>query len=105
VAAGRWQRRAGRSSRWVVPQAEKIRIGDDIRLLTGRGDYHYQVKKTHIVDPDAVWGLRQPRRRPSRLINVLPIFVRRPTRLTDSSCRPNWWKTSGGSVLKGTVVR
>ena len=34
---------------------EKIRIEDDVRIVTARGEYHYRVKKTHIVDPDDVW--------------------------------------------------
>lgn len=34
---------------------EKIRLDDDIRVVTARGEYHYRVKKTHIVNPDDVW--------------------------------------------------
>src|SRR5688572_20817924 len=32
-----------------------IRLNDDIRVVTARGEYHYRVTKTHIVDPDDVW--------------------------------------------------
>lgn len=34
---------------------EKIRLDDDVRVVTPRGEYHYRVTKTHIVDPDDVW--------------------------------------------------
>ena len=30
---------------------------DDIRIVTSRGEFHYRVAKTHIVDPDDVWVL------------------------------------------------
>jgi sortase A len=36
---------------------EKIRLNDDVRLITPRGEYHYRVSRTHIVDPDDVWVL------------------------------------------------
>jgi sortase A len=36
---------------------EKIRLNDDIRVVTARGEYHYRVTRTHIVDPDDVWVL------------------------------------------------
>jgi LPXTG-site transpeptidase (sortase) family protein len=34
---------------------EKIRLDDDVRVVTARGEFHYRVTKTHIVDPDDVW--------------------------------------------------
>ena len=34
---------------------EKIRLNDDIRVVTSRGEFHYRVARTHIVDPDDVW--------------------------------------------------
>jgi sortase A len=34
---------------------EKIRLDDDIRVVTAQGEFHYRVKKTHIVNPDDVW--------------------------------------------------
>jgi sortase A len=36
---------------------ENIQLNDDVRVTTSRGEYHYRVKKTHIVDPDDVWVL------------------------------------------------
>lgn len=36
---------------------KNIRLDDDIRIVTGRGEYHYKVRKTHIVNPDDVWVL------------------------------------------------
>ena len=34
---------------------EGIRLNDDVRVVTSRGEFHYRVTKTHIVDPDDVW--------------------------------------------------
>jgi len=34
---------------------EKIRVEDDVRVVTAKGEYHYLVTKTHIVDPEDVW--------------------------------------------------
>ena len=36
---------------------EAIRLDDEVRFVTSRGEYHYKVKKTYIVDPDDVWVL------------------------------------------------
>jgi sortase A len=36
---------------------EAIRLDDDVRFVTSRGEYHYRVKETYIVDPDDVWVL------------------------------------------------
>ena len=56
---------------------EGIRIGDDIRLVTTRGEFHYQVKKTHIVDPDDVWVHRANRHADDYPDYVLPVLFRR----------------------------
>jgi LPXTG-site transpeptidase (sortase) family protein len=32
-----------------------IRLNDDVRVITARGDFLYRVRKTQIVNPDAVW--------------------------------------------------
>ena len=34
---------------------ERIRLNDDVRVVTLAGEFHYRVTKTHIVDPDDVW--------------------------------------------------
>jgi LPXTG-site transpeptidase (sortase) family protein len=36
---------------------EHVKLNDEVRLVTPRGEYHYRVTKTHIVDPDDVWVL------------------------------------------------
>ena len=36
---------------------QNIRIGDDIRLSTRRGDFQYRVSRIFIVDPSDVWVL------------------------------------------------
>jgi len=36
---------------------EHVRLNDEVLLVTPRGEYHYRVTKTHIVDPDDVWVL------------------------------------------------
>lgn len=36
---------------------EHVRLNDEVRLVTSRGEYHYRVTRTHIVDPDDVWVL------------------------------------------------
>jgi len=36
---------------------EHVRLNDEVRLVTPRGEYHYRVTRTHIVDPDDVWVL------------------------------------------------
>src|SRR4030095_6535407 len=34
-----------------------IRIGDEVKMVTARGEYSYRVRKTHIVNPSDVWVL------------------------------------------------
>ena len=36
---------------------EHMRLNDEVRLVTPRGEYHYRVTRTHIVNPDDVWVL------------------------------------------------
>jgi LPXTG-site transpeptidase (sortase) family protein len=83
---------------------EKIRIGDDVRLVTVRGDFHYQVKKTHIVDPDDVWVLAPTGTPTITLITCYPFsFVgNAPRRFI---VQAELVQDLGGSALKGTVVR
>ena len=83
---------------------EGIRIGDDIRLVTTRGEFHYQVKKTHIVDPDDVWVIAPTATPTITLITCYPFsFVgNAPHRFI---VQAELVEDPGGSVLKGTVVR
>ena len=83
---------------------ENIRIGDDVRILTERGDYHYQVKKTHIVEPDDVWVIAPTETPTITLITCYPFsFVgNAPHRFI---VQAELVEDLGGSALKGTVVR
>ena len=83
---------------------EGIRIGDDIRLVTTRGEFQYKVKKTHIVDPDDVWVLAPTATPTITLITCYPFsFVgNAPHRFI---VQAELVEDPGGSVLKGTVVR
>ena len=83
---------------------EKIQIGDDVRVVTARGEYRYHVTKTHIVDPDDVWVIAPTATPTITLITCYPFsfvgnaprrFIVQAELITDI----------GGSVLKGSVVR
>ena len=83
---------------------EKIRIGDDVRIVTTRGEYRYHVTKTHIVDPEDVWVIAPTVAPTITLITCYPFsfvgnaprrFIVQAELITDI----------GGSVLKGSVVR
>ncbi len=51
---------------------EGIRLNDELRVRTPRGDYHYRVKRTRIVDPDDVWVLAPTRTPTLTLITCYP---------------------------------
>ena len=83
---------------------EKIRVGDDVRVVTARGEYRYKVTKTHIVDPDDVWVIAPTVAPTITLITCYPFsfvgnaphrFIVQAELLTDI----------GVSALKGSVVR
>jgi LPXTG-site transpeptidase (sortase) family protein len=82
---------------------EGIRIDDDIRIVTARGDYHYRVVKTHIVDPDDVWVLAPTAAPTVTLITCYPFaFVgNAPQRFI---VQAELVGQVTGSVLKGAVV-
>lgn len=82
---------------------EGIRIDDDIRIVTSRGDYHYRVVKTHIVDPDDVWVLAPTTAPTVTLITCYPFaFVgNAPQRFI---VQAELVGQVSGSVLKGAVV-
>lgn len=83
---------------------EKIRLGDDVKVVTGRGNYHYRVKKTQIVDPDDVWVIAPTERPTITLITCYPFsFVgNAPRRFI---VQAELVEDIGGSPLKGSVTK
>jgi sortase A len=81
-----------------------VRLGDDVRVVTPRGEYHYRVKKTHIVDPDDVWVLAPTATPTITLITCYPFsFVgNAPRRFV---VQAELVGDVTGTVLKGSVVR
>lgn len=83
---------------------EGVRLNDDIRVVTSRGEFNYRVTKTHIVDPDDVWVIA-PTDVPSiTLITCYPFsFVgNAPQRFI---VKAELVGHVSGSVLTGSVVR
>jgi sortase A len=81
---------------------EGIRLNDDVRLVTSRGDFHYRVTKFHIVDPDDVWVIA-PTETPSiTLITCYPFsFIgNAPRRFI---VKGELVQDLGGSPLKGKI--
>jgi len=83
---------------------EKIRIEDDVRIVTARGEYHYRVKKTHIVDPDDVWVIAPTDTPTITLITCYPFsFVgNAPRRFI---VQAELVEDIGGAALTGSVVQ
>lgn len=83
---------------------EKIRLDDDVRVITPRGEYHYRVKKTHIVDPDDVWVIAPTATPTITLITCYPFsFVgNAPHRFI---VQAELVGHVAGSVLTGSVVK
>ncbi len=83
---------------------EGIRLGDDIRIVTSRGDFHYRVTKMHIVDPDDVWVIAPTDTPTITLITCYPFsFVgNAPRRFI---VKAELVGHLAGSVLTGTVVQ
>lgn len=83
---------------------EGIRLDDDIRIVTSRGEYHYRVTKTHIVDPDDVWVIAPTARPTVTLITCYPFsFVgNAPRRFI---VKAELVGHVAGSVLAGSVVK
>jgi sortase A len=83
---------------------KNVRLDDDVRIVTERGEYHYKVRKTHIVNPDDVWVLA-PTPTPSlTLITCYPFSYvgNAPKRFI---VQAELVGLVAGSVLKGSVVR
>ena len=76
---------------------EHIRVGDELRVSTVRGDFRYQVRETLVVGPDDVWVLDPTDRPTLTLITCYPFnyvgkaprrFIVRAER-TSTSLRPS----------------
>jgi sortase A len=83
---------------------EGIRLNDDVRVVTSRGEFHYRVAKTHIVDPDDVWVIAPTDTPTITLITCYPFaFIgNAPRRFI---VQAEIVDDLGGSALKGSVVR
>jgi sortase A len=83
---------------------EGIRLNDDVRVLTRRGEFHYRVRKTHIVNPEDVWVLDQTATPTITLITCYPFsFVgNAPQRFV---VQAELVGQVAGAALKGAVVR
>jgi sortase A len=83
---------------------EKIRLDDEVLLVTPRGEYHYRVKKTRIVNPDDVSVLAPTRTATMTLITCYPFsFVgNAPQRFV---VQAELVGHIAGSSLTGTVAR
>ncbi len=83
---------------------KNIRIGDEIRIATPRGDYSYTVRTTQIVDPDDVHVLAQTPEPTVTLITCYPFsFVgNAPQRFI---VQASLVQEHEGTVLRGTVLK
>lgn len=83
---------------------EGVRLDDDVRVVTSRGEFRYRVTKTHIVDPDDVWVIAPTDTPTITLITCYPFaFIgNAPRRFI---VQAELVDDLGGSVLKGSVVR
>ena len=83
---------------------EHIRLEDDVRIVTPRGEYHYRVKNTRIVDPDDVWVIAPTERPTVTLITCYPFsFIGNAPKRFIVQAELAGYVT--GSVLKGSVVQ
>jgi sortase A len=83
---------------------ERIRLEDDVKVVTAHGEFHYRVKKTHIVDPDDVWVIAPTDTPTITLITCYPFsFVgNAPRRFI---VHAELVGHVAGSVLTGAVVQ
>jgi sortase A len=83
---------------------EGIKAKDYVRLVTPRGEYHYRVTKTEIVDPDDVWVLTPTKKPTVTLITCYPFsFVgNAPQRFI---VQAELVGHVSGTVLTGSVAR
>ena len=83
---------------------EGIKLNDEVRIVTSRGEFHYLVKKTHIVNPDDVWVLAPTLNPTVTLITCYPFsFIgNAPKRFI---VQAELVGQPAGSALKGSVVK
>lgn len=83
---------------------ERIRVNDELRVVTPRGDYHYRVKRTRIVDPDDVWVLAPTRTPTLTLITCYPFSYvgRAPRRFV---VQAELVGHIAGAAISGSVVQ
>jgi sortase A len=81
-----------------------IKMGDEVRLVTTRGEYLYRVRKTHIVDPKDVWVLAPTATPTVTLITCYPFSYigHAPQRFIVQAELVGGVE---GAVLKGSVAR
>jgi sortase A len=83
---------------------EKIRMEDDVRVVTPRGEYHYRVKNTRIVDPDDVWVIAPTETPTITLITCYPFsFIGNAPKRFIVQAELIGYVT--GSALTGSVVQ
>lgn len=69
----RWQQRPGRASRdTFFRPLEHIRVADELRVSTVRGDFRYHVREAMVVGPNDVWVLDPTDRPMLTLITCCP---------------------------------
>ncbi|HEV3217705.1 MAG TPA: class D sortase [Vicinamibacterales bacterium] len=86
-----------------------IRLNDEVRVITARGDFSYRVRKTQIVDPDAVWVIAPTPRPTLTLITCYPFsfvghaphrFIVQAERVDDGPAGD-----PAGVAIRGTVAQ
>jgi sortase A len=82
-----------------------IRIGDEVRVVTERGDFAYRVRRTQIVGPDDVWVIAPTSRPTLTLITCYPFsFIgHAPRRFVVQADRQE--ADPAGVAIKGTVLQ
>jgi sortase A len=82
-----------------------IRVNDEVKVVTPRGEFLYRVKKTQVVNPDDVWVLAPTSTATITLITCYPFsFVgHAPQRFIVQAERVV--PELAGTALKGTVAR
>jgi sortase A len=82
-----------------------IRIGDEVRVVTDRGDFAYRVRRTQIVGPDDVWVIAPTSRPTLTLITCYPFsFIgHAPRRFVVQAERLE--ADPAGVAIKGTVLQ
>jgi sortase A len=81
-----------------------IRLGDEVRVITPRGEYFYTVRKTRIVNPEDVWVLAPTPEPTVTLITCYPFSYvgNAPQRFI---VQADLVGRVDGAAVKGAVVR